>query len=78
MEDKECIHPLHIIIDGLVDISFNVTSSDRERGQVTYDLSSYISPEDVCSLRGMVYGRNDIGDSSTPVELQPPGGKVNT
>ena len=78
MEDKECIHPLHIIIDSLVDISFNVTSSDRERGEVTYDLSPYISPEEMCTVRGVVYGSNDIGDSSTQTQLQPPGGKVNT
>ena len=74
VEDKECIRPLHIIIDGLVDMSFNVTSSYRERGEVIYDLSHYISPDDVM---GVVYGRNDIGDSSTPVELQAAGGKVN-
>ena len=77
LEKRQCVSQFHIIIDGLVDIFFNVTSSDRERGEVTYDLSPYISPEDVCTVRGVVYGNNDIGDSSTQVELQAAGGKVN-
>ena len=77
LEVGQCVSQFHIIIDGLVDISFNVTSSDRERGEVTYDLSPYISQEDVCNVRGVVYGSNDVGDSSTQVQLQPPGGKVN-
>ena len=77
LEERQCVSQFHIIIDGLVDISFNVTSSDRERGEVTYDLSPYISPEDVCNVRGVIYGSNDVGDSSTPIDLQPPGGEVN-
>ena len=76
-EERQCFSQFHIIIDGLVDISFNVTSSDRDRGEVTYDLSPYISPEDRCSLRVVIYGSNDIGDSSTQVELQTAGGKIN-
>ena len=78
LEERQCVSQFHIIIDGLVDTSFNVTSSDRERGEVTYDLSPYISPEEMCTVRGVVYGSNDIGNSSTQTQLQPPGGKVNT
>ena len=44
---------------------------------MTYDLSPYISQEDICIVRGVIYGSNDVGDSSTQVELQAPGGKVN-
>ena len=76
LEERQCVSQFHIIIDGLVDIFFNVISSDREREEVTYDLSPYISPEEMCNVRGVVYGSNDIGDS-TSVELQAAGGKVN-
>ena len=49
----------------------NVTSDDIERGNVTFDLN--ISPVDVCSVRGVVSGGNDIGESQ-PVSIQlPPG-----
>ena len=68
LETSACISQFHVIIYGLVNISFNVTNSDRERGDVTYDLSPYISPEDVCDVGGMVYGSNDIGDG-TPVVI---------
>ena len=57
-----------------MNISFNVTSSDRQRGEVTYDLSTYLTPEGVCSVSGEVYGTNDFGDS-TPVDIQLPEGK---
>ena len=63
-----CVSQFHVIIGGLVNISFNVISSDRERGEVTYDLSPYVSPEDVCDVGAVVYGSNDIGDS-TPVVI---------
>ena len=68
LEASVCISQFHVIIDGQVNISFNVTSSDRERGEVTYDLSPYISAEDVCDFGGMIYGSNDIGES-TPVQI---------
>jgi hypothetical protein len=72
LEASVCVSQFHVIIDGLVNISFNVTSSDRERGEVTYDLSPYVSPEDVCNVGAVVYGSNSIGES-TPVQI-PRGG----
>ena len=61
------------VTDGLTGtMYFNITSSDRERGTVTYTLSN-ISTDDVCSVRGSVYGSNDIGDSD-PVQIQLPEG----
>ena len=72
LEMSECLSQFKIVIDGLTDtISFNITSSDRERGTVTYTLSN-VSTNDVCSVRGSVYGSNDIGDSE-PVQFQLPG-----
>ena len=70
LEASVCVSQFHVIIDGLVNISFNVTSSDRERGEVTYyDLSPYLSsPEDVCNVGAVVYGSNDIGDG-TPIVI---------
>ena len=67
-EKKQCISELHIIINGHINITFNVTNSERERGEVTYDLSPYVSPEDVCSVEAVVYGSNDVG-GSLPVNI---------
>ena len=73
LEETECLSQFNIVIDGLTDtISFNITSSDRERGTVTYTLSN-VSTDEVCSVRGSVYGSNDIGDSDS-VQIQLPGG----
>ena len=68
LEASVCVSQFHVIIDGLVNISFNVTSSDREREEVTYDLSPYVSQEDVCNIGAVVYGSNSIGES-TPVQI---------
>ena len=71
LEETECLSQFSIVINGLTDtISFNITSSDRERGTVTYTLLN-VSTDDVCSVRGSVYGSNDIGDSE-PVQIQLP------
>ena len=73
LEETECLSQFNIVIDRLTDtISFNITSSDRERGTVTHTLSNF-STDDVCSVRGSVYGSNDIGDSQ-PVQIQLPEG----
>ena len=73
LEETECLSQFSIVIDGLTDtISFNITSFDRERGTVTYTLSN-VSTGDVFSVKGLVYGSNDIGDSE-PVQIQLPGG----
>ena len=73
LEETECLSQFNIVIDGLTDtISFNITSSDRERGTVTYTPSN-VSTDDVCSVRGSVYGSNDI-EHSEPVQIQLPGG----
>ncbi|CAI8024276.1 hypothetical protein GBAR_LOCUS14113 [Geodia barretti] len=72
LEASVCISQFHVIIDGVVNISFNVTSPDRERGEVTYNLSPYLSSEGVCDVGGMVYGSNNIGES-TQVQI-PRGG----
>ena len=63
---------LESVTDGLTGtMSFNITSSDRERGTVTYTLSN-VSSDDVCSVRGSVYGSNDIRDSEL-AQIQLPG-----
>ena len=74
LKDRQCLSEFYINIDELVSISLNVTSSDRRRGELTYDLSTYTSPEGVCSVSGEIYGTNDFGNS-TPVDIQLPEGK---
>ena len=55
-------------------ISLNVTGSDIERGNVTFDLP-LIPSVAVCSVVGVVSGGNDIGQSE-PVDIHLPPGNV--
>ena len=59
-----------IIIQDNVPISFNVTSSDIERGEMIFDLPDG-SMYDVCSVNAMISGSNHIGQSLS-VDIQPP------
>ena len=63
-----------IIIQDNVPISFNVTSSDIERGEMIFDLPDDIISSmlyDVCSVNAMISGSNHIGQSLS-VDIQPP------
>ena len=63
-----------IIIQDNVSISFNVTSSDIERGEMIFDLPDDIISSmlyDVCSVNAMISGSNHIGQSLS-VDIQPP------
>ena len=65
-----------IIIQDNVPISFNVTSSDIERGEMIFDIPDDIISSilyDVCSVNAMISGSNHIGQSlSVTVDIQPP------
>ena len=76
LEESQCLSQFTIVIDGLT-LSLDVTSSHRESGQLNYDLSPHILAEDACSVRGVVYGSNDIGNSTT-VDIGSPEGRQYT
>ena len=58
-----------------IQFSLNVTSSDVERREVTFDFPLSMSSVDVCSVVGVVSGVNDIGQSE-PVDIHLPPGNV--
>ena len=72
LEESQCLSQFTIVIDGLT-LSLDVNSSHRESGQLNYDLSPHILAEDACSVRGVVYGSNDIGNSKTEQIRSPEG-----
>ena len=62
-------------IEGLRTVPFTVTTTDIESGEMSFDLpTGLLSGVDVCSVRGVVFGGNQIGNSTT-FEIQPPTGK---
>ena len=73
--ETECpLSSFTIIIQDNVPISFNVTSSDIERGEMIFDLPDDIISSmlyDVCSVNGIISGSNHIGQSLS-VDIQPP------
>ena len=73
--EAECPLSVFIITIGTIQFSLNVTSSDIERGNVTFDLPLNISSVAVCSVVGVVSGVNDIGQSE-PVDIHLPPGNV--
>ena len=68
--ETECLSVFIIIIEDIIQTSFNVTSSDIERGEMIFDLPDG-SMYDVCSVNAMISGSNHIGQSPS-VDIQPP------
>ena len=73
--EAECPLSVFNITIGTIQFSLNVTSSDVERREVTFDLSLSIPSVAVCSVVGVVSGGNDIGQSE-PVDIHLPQGNV--
>ena len=73
--EAECPLSVFIITIGNIQFSLNVTGSDVERREVTFDLPLNISSVDVCSVGGVVSGGNDIGQGE-PVDIHLPPGNV--
>ena len=72
--EAECPLSVFNITIGTIQFSLNVTGSDIERGNVTFDLP-LIPSVAVCSVVGVVSGGNDIGQSE-PVDIHLPPGNV--
>ena len=71
--EAECPLSVFNITIGTIQFSLNVTGSDIERGNVTFDLHLSMSSVDVCSVVGVVSGGNDIGQSEAVAIHLPPG-----
>ena len=72
--ETECLSVFIIIIEDIIQTSFNVTSSDIERGEMIFDLPDDIISSmlyDVCSVNAVISGSNHIGQSPS-VDIQPP------
>ena len=73
--EAECPLSVFNITIGTIQFSGNVTSSDVERREMTFNLSLSLSSVDLCSVVGVVTGGNDIGQSE-PVDIHLPPGNV--
>ena len=71
---QACLSQFTIVINGVANLSFNVTRAEAAKGTVLYNLDpDVISPVDICDVKSMIYGGNDIGNS-TPYDIQLPNG----
>ena len=64
-----------VIFEGLSSYEYSVTPLDVEGGSINWPLPLKATMVDVCSLNGMIFGRNEIGNSSVKV-VQLPHGKA--
>ena len=62
------------IFEGLGSSVFDVTSTQIENGRVEFNLPLNISLTDICTVRGVVFGSNDAGNSTT-ADIQLPSGE---
>ena len=69
-----------IILHGLGSFTFGINSTHIENGAANFTLPLNVSLPvmDVCTLRGMVYGVNDVGNSEPALILLPDGNQANS
>ena len=73
---QACLSQFTIVIFGVANLSFNVTRAEAAKGTVLYNLDpDVISPVDVCDVKSVIYGGNEIGNS-TPFDILPPKSKL--
>ena len=71
---QACLSQFTIVIYGVANLSFNVTRAEAAKGTVIYNLDhDVISPVDICDVKSVIYGGNEIGNS-TPFSILPPDG----
>ena len=72
---KQCLSVFTLTVLGLRNVQFNVTATDIEKGRAEFILPLNVSDslEDVCSLRGVVFGGKDVGNTMTADILLPSG-----
>ena len=64
-----------VSLQGLGIFIFDVTSTHIENGRANFHLpSNIISLTDICTMRGVIFGGNDAGNSTT-ADIQLPSGE---
>ena len=63
-----------LIFQGLGIFVFAVTSTHIENGRANFNLPHNISLTDICAMRGVIFGSNDAGNSTT-ADIQLPSGE---
>ena len=58
-----------VSLQGLGIFRFNVTNIQIENGRANFNLPQNISLTDICNMRGVIFGGNDAGNSTT-VDIQ--------
>ena len=64
-----------VSLQGLVIFEFDVTNTHIENGSANFNLPQNIPLTDICAMRGVIFGGNDAGNSTT-ADIQLPSGKV--
>ena len=65
-----------VSLQGLGIFELDVTSTHIENGSANFNLlQNNISLADICAMRGVIFGGNDAGNSTT-ADIQLPSGKV--
>ena len=70
-----CLSVFTIIIETIGTFTFNVTSKDMRNGSARFTLPLNATEIDICSVRGVVFGGNDAGNSTT-ADIQLPSGEA--
>ena len=84
LEEEQCVgmnlSVFTIILRGLGSFTFDVNDTHIENGAANFTLLLNASDPmmDVCTLRGMVYGGNDVGNSEPALILLPDGNQANS
>ena len=63
-----------VTLQGLGIFEFAVTSTHIENGSANFNLPQNISLTDICTMRGVIFGGNDAGNSTT-ADIQLPSGE---
>ena len=84
LEEEQCVgmnlSVFTIILHGLGSFTFGINSTHIENGAAFFTLPMNVSDPmmDVCTLRGMVYGGNDVGNSEPALILLPDGNQASS
>ena len=72
----QCLSVFTVTVGELRTFTFNVTREDIVNGSARFTLTDLSATEiDVCSVRGVVFGGNDAGNSTTE-DIELPSGEA--
>ena len=65
LRQTQCLSVFTIIIETMGTFAFNVTSEDMDNGSARFTLPLNVTGIDVNNVRGVIFGANDAGNSTT-------------